>query len=366
MRAVLAHWDAAGSAACALVGLVATVAVPCAVFAVAFSLCLWALGTLGKEKTPANVLAACNESTPGCFLAALWHSRDVLARLFAVSFYLFCVLLLHGADDVPEEDEVREVSRGRTTSASTRQRRFRRAPRSLAARETTETTAEHVCKIAPGTAGPSSVLPGTGRSTMSRHATRASPSRSAPQGPDASRSRSASLARSTGPRWNLSDAVFVSLSRSISGPLGEARRASKESKDPSGQRVPPKRAPQGPDASRSRSASLARSSGLRWSLRDAVLVSMSRSISGPLGEARRASKEPTGQRRRTSPTGTSRRTSPTGTSRRTSPTGTSRRTSPTGTSRRGVSSGSLFYENVVLRQLKDQAYAEPSDEGDNA
>ena len=274
MRAVLAHWDAAWSAACALVGLVATVAVPCAVFAVAFSLCLWALGTLGKEKTPANVLAACNESTPGCFLAALWHSRDVLARLFAVSFYLFCVLLLHGADDVPEEDEVREVSRGRKTSASTRQRRFRRAPRSLAARETTETTAEHVCKIAPGTAGPSSVLPGTGRSTMSP--TRASPSRSAPQGPDASRSRSASLARS---------------------------------------------------------------SGLRWSLRDAVLVSMSRSISGPLGEARRASKEPTGQRRRTSPTGTS------------------RRTSPTGTSRRGVSSGSLFYENVVLRQLKDQAYA---------
>jgi len=277
---MLAHCDAAGRAACALVGLCATVAVPCAVFVAAFSLCLWALGR--EEGTPANVLAACHNGTPGCVLAALWHSRDVLARLFAVSFYLFSVLLVHDLHDGEDESdgleeevrELREVSRGQQASASTGQRLVRRPPRSSAARET---TAEHVSNIA--TAGPSSpVLPGTGRSTVSP--THAPSSRSAPQGPGASRGRSASLSRSTGPLWTL---------------------------------------------------------------RDAVLVSLSRRISAPPGGARRASKEPTGQLWRWSPTGTS------------------RHTFPTGTSRRGiVSSGSLFYENVVLHQLRDQAYDELS------
>jgi len=291
-----AHCDAAGTAARALVGLLVglgtTVAVPCAVFVAALSLCLWAL--LMAEKANALAVAACHNITPGCALAALQHSRNVLARLFAVSFLLFFVLLVLGSDDDEDdndglEEEVREVRRGRQASASTGLRLVRRPPRSRAARET---SAEHVREIAPGTAGPSSppVLPGTGRSAMSP--TRAPPSRSAPQGPDASHGRSASPYRrnssSTGPLWNLHDAVLVSLSRKFSGPEGGARRR-------------------------------------RWS-----------------------------------PTGTSRRTSPTGTSRRTSPTGTSRRTSPTGTSRRGVSSGSLFYENVVLRQLRDQAHDELS------
>jgi len=342
---LVAHCDAAGRAACALVGLCATVAVPCAVFVAAFSLCLWALGR--EEGTPADVLAACHNGTPGCVLAALWHSRDVLARLFAVSFYLFSVLLVHDLHDGEDESdgleeevrELREVSRGQQASASTGQRLVRRPPRSSAARET---TAEHVSNIA--TAGPSSpVLPGTGRSTVSP--THAPSSRSAPQGPGASRGRSASLSRSTGPLWTLCDAVLVSLSRRISAPPGGARRASKESKDPTGQRVSTKRTPKGPGASRGRSASLSRSTGPLWTLRDAVLVSLSRSrrISAPPGGARRASKEPTGQLRRWSPTGTS------------------RHTSPTGTSRRGiVSSGSLFYENVVLRQLRDQAYDELS------
>jgi hypothetical protein len=264
----------------------AVVAVPCAVFAAVLSLCLWILGR--EEGTPANALpvAVCHNITPGCVFAALQHSRNVLARLFASSFFFFFVLLVHCSDNDEDDSdgldlEVREVSRGQQASASAVQRLVRRTPRSPAARET---SAEHVREIAPGTAGPSSpVLPGTGRSSP----TLAPPSRSAPQGPDASRGRSASRSRSTGPLWNLRDAVLVSLSRRISGPEGGARRA--------GQR-------------------------LRWS-----------------------------------PTGTSRRTSPTGTSRRTSPTGTSRRTSPTGTPRRGVSSGSLFYENVVLRQLRNQA-----------
>jgi len=277
---LVAHCDAAGRAACALVGLCATVAVPCAVFVAAFSLCLWALGR--EEGTPADVLAACHNGTPGCVLAALWHSRDVLARLFAVSFYLFSVLLVRDLDDDEDdsdwlEEEVREVSRGQQASASTGQRLVRRPPRSPAARET---TAERVSNIA--TAGPSSpVLPGTGRSTVSpTHAHAPSSLSTAPQVPGACRGRSASLSRSTGPLWTL---------------------------------------------------------------RDAVLVSLSRRISAPPGGARRASKEPTGQLWRWSPTGTS------------------RHTFPTGTSRRGiVSSGSLFYENVVLRQLRDQAYDELS------
>ena len=102
--------------------------------------------------------------------------------------------------------------------------------------------------------------------------------------------------------------------------------------------------PQGQDASRSRSAWLSRSTGpLVGTRRDAVRVSLSRSGAGPPGGARRASNDPTGQRQRMAPAGRSRRVL--------------------------VSSGSLFYENVVLRQLRElpvRAYDDSSDDGDGS
>ena len=83
--------NAAGRAACALVSLGATVAELCALFAVAFLLCSWALNR--EDETPRcvqhSVLAACNEGL-----------RDVLARLLCVSFLLFLwVLHRFSADD---------------------------------------------------------------------------------------------------------------------------------------------------------------------------------------------------------------------------------------------------------------------------
>ena len=109
MRAMLARCIAAGEAACPLVGLGAKVAEPCAVFAAASWLCSWVLG--GEDETPAYVLTACHEGTPGCVVAALWHSRDVLAHLFVVSFYLFYVVLRHGSRDVDDDGEWLEVPR---------------------------------------------------------------------------------------------------------------------------------------------------------------------------------------------------------------------------------------------------------------
>jgi hypothetical protein len=277
MRAMLARCNAAGEAACPLVGLGAKAAEPCAVFAAASWLCSWVLG--GEDETPAYVLTACHEGTPGCVVAALWHSRDVLAHLFVVSFYLFYVVLRHSSEDDDDDEgslqeEMRQESRAQV-SASTRERLVRRPPRFLTVRET---TAEQVRKIAPRTARPflpvlpetgaitEAQQPSTGRSAVSPQ--RAPSVHSAPQGTEASRSRSALLSRSTGPRWNLRDAVLVSLSR-------------------------------------------------RHSL----------SNSWPSRGARRASKDPTGQRRRSVTSGKPRRVS--------------------------VSSGSLFYESVVLRQLRE-------------
>jgi hypothetical protein len=100
----------------------AVVAVPCAVFAAVLSLCLWILGR--EEGTPANALpvAVCHNITPGCVFAALQHSRNVLARLFASSFFFFFVLLVHCSDNDEDDSdgldlEVREVSRGQQASA---------------------------------------------------------------------------------------------------------------------------------------------------------------------------------------------------------------------------------------------------------
>jgi hypothetical protein len=243
MRAMLARCNAAGRAACSLVGLVAQVAEPCTVFTAAFWLCLWALGR--EDETPADVLTACREGTPGCVVAALWHSRDVFVRLFVVSFYLFCVVLRHSSEEEEDADEglqeqMREESR-RQASASTRERLVRCPPRFLPARET---TAEQVRKMAPRTARPALPVlpetsavakaqqPSTGRSAVSPQ--RAPSLRSASQRTEASRSRFASPPRSTGPSWNLRDAVRVSLwRRKGSWPPEGARRASK---DPTGQR----------------------------------------------------------------------------------------------------------------------------------
>jgi len=266
MRAMLARCNAAGEAACLLVGVGAKVAEPCAVFAAASWLCLWVLGR--EDETPAYVLTACHEGTPGCVVAALWHSRDALARLFVLSFYLFYVVLRDSSEDDDDDEppgmqeEIREESRAQV-SASTRERLVRGPPLFLTVRET---TAEQVRKMAPRTVRPFlPVLPETGAVKPS---TGGAPSlRSALQRTEASRSQSALLSRSTGPRWNLCDAVLVSLSRKDS--LSNA-----------------------------------------W----------------PPGGARRANKDPTGQRRRSVTSGKPRRVS--------------------------VSSGSLFYENVVLRQLQ--------------
>ena len=87
------HHTSAGKAVCVLVSLGATVAWLCALFVTAFGLCVWALGR-GEAETPAYVLTACHVGTPGCVLAALWHLKDVLACLFAVSFCLFFVVLM--------------------------------------------------------------------------------------------------------------------------------------------------------------------------------------------------------------------------------------------------------------------------------
>jgi len=95
--------------ACALVGLGATVSEPCVVFATAFWLCLWVLER--EEETPASVLNACHEGTTGCVVAAFWHSRGVLARLFAASLCLFYVVLRHGSRDVDDDGEWLEVPR---------------------------------------------------------------------------------------------------------------------------------------------------------------------------------------------------------------------------------------------------------------
>ena len=257
--------SAGASAVCVLVNLGATVVGLCALFVAAVGLCLWALGR-SEAETPVDVLTACGGGTLGCILAALWHLRDVLASLFSVSFCLFhMVLILHVGsvkdDDVDEglEEEVGQESRGRP-SAGTRGRLVRRTPRSPTARETTAEQARNMAPVLRETGGiDSSRQPGMGRSAVSRER--------ALQGPDASRRRSASLSRSTWPRWNL---------------------------------------------------------------RDAVLVSLSRKDSGPSRGARRSSKDPTGQRRRSVPAGRSRRVI--------------------------VSSGSLFYENVVLRQVRELDY----------
>ena len=309
---MLAHHTAAGKVACVLVNLGATVAGLGALFVAAFGLCLWALGR-SEVETPAYVLNACHEGTPGCVLAAFWNMGDVLACLFAVSFCLFhmVLMLLHPGgpeppddDDIGEwleeeageglEEEAGEESRGRASASS---RLVRRVPRSPADRGTTAeqvtATAEQVRGMARGTARPPPlpVLPEMGAAANAQQP-------------------------------------------------GMGRSA-----------VPPKRAPtlrrapQGTAASRSQSSSPSRSTWPRWGLRDAVLVSLSR-LSGPPGGARRSS--PTGGPRRGVASSSSSRT---GRSRRR----VSSSSSPTGRSRRDVSSGALFYENVVLRQIRERA-----------
>ena len=310
---MLAHHTAAGKAACVLVNLGATVAGLVAPFVAAFGLCLWALGR-SEVETPAYVLNACHEGTPGCVLAAFWNMGDVLACLFAVSFCLFFVMLmLHhpGGPEPPDDDddigewleedagegleeEAGEESRGRASASS---RLVRRVPRFPADRGTTAeqviATAEQARGMASGTASspPLPALPETGAAANAQQP-------------------------------------------------GMGRSA-----------VPPKRAPtlrrapQGTAASRSQSSSPSRSTWPRWGLRDAVLVSLSR-LSGPPGGARRSS--PTGGPRRGVASSSS---SPTGRSRRR----VSSSSSPTEGPRRRVSSGALFYENVVLRQIRERA-----------
>ena len=233
-------------AASLLVHLIATVAELGAVFTAAFVLCVWALEREEGE-TPAYVLAACHEGTElRCILAVLWRSRDVLARLVFVSWCLDYVVLRRGSEGDDDDDgseglEGEVERRGQSSASMARESLVRRHPRAPSARAT---TAEQVHEMAPGTARPSLPVlheagavanaqqPRTGRSAVLQQQ-RAPTSRSAPDGPDASHSRSALLSRSTGPRWSLRDAVRVSLSRSVTGPPGGARRASM---DPTGQR----------------------------------------------------------------------------------------------------------------------------------
>ena len=287
--------NAAGRAACALVSLGATVAELCALFAVAFLLCSWALNR--EDETPRcvqhSVLAACNEGL-----------RDVLARLLCVSFLLFFwVLHRFSADDgdngVGLEEQAGNENRGQA-SASPRERRVRRPARSPTARETTSGQGR---RMAPGTA---------------------------------SRPRPATLRRLG--RLVPQTRPFLPV-LPATGAVDNPQQSGRGRSDVLPNRAPTtSRAAQGPDASLGRSAASSRSTGPQW-MRNAVLVSLSRnSASGP-PSAGRASNDPTGRRWRSAPAERPRIV---------------------------VSSGARFYENVVLRQIRERALEEnddPSDDG---